>query len=223
MALSLAMGSHVVAAVAADQPTAFNMIFEHKHLSNTEAGQEIKYKFNRTVSDVTVLGQPFSDQVTIKVVAANPAGERDVDLQIYAGERARDLKKLPGLTINPVFNVYFAQGVSSFSMLAGGQMTYLQHAFSMGFRNKAKVEPVKVDYMGKSIDAHRISMTPYLGDVNESKMQGWEDAQYALVVSDQVPGEIVDLTATYKNKFRPELKVEERYTLDGISGLEGSK
>ena len=224
MALSLAMGSHVVAAVAADQPTATNMIFEHKHLSNTEQGNEVDYKFNRTVSDPKLLGQPFSDVVTLKVVSAKPTGERDVDLQIYTGERARDLKKLPGLTINPVFNVYFAQGVSSFSMLAGGQMTYLQRTFSMGFKDKAKVEPVKVDYKGKSIDAYHISMTPYVGDVNESKMQGWEGAKYDMIVSEHVPGEIVDLSATYTNKYREDgLKLVERYTLDGVSGLEGSK
>ena len=56
-------------------------------------------------------------------------------------------------------------------------------------------------------------------------MQGWEGAQYALVLSDQVPGEIVDLVSTYKNKFKgnEKLKLEERITLDGITGLEGVK
>lgn len=223
-ALSLALGSHVVAAVAADQPTAVNIIFDHKHLSNVDQGKEVKYKFNRTVSDPQLLGQPFSDVVTLKVVAAKPTGEKDCDLQIYTGERARDLQKLLGLTINPVFNVYFAQGVSSFGMLAGGEMNYLQRAFSMGFKDKAKVEPLKVDYKGKPVDAYRISMAPYVGDPNEVKMQGWEKAQYDMIVSDQVPGEIIDLKATYTNKYREEnLQLVERYTLDGVSGLEGSK
>lgn len=223
MALSL-IGSGVVAAVAADPPKATDMIFEHKHLSNTEAGQEIKYKFNRTVTDAKLLGQPFSDQVTMKVVDAKPTGERDVDLQIYSGDRARDLQRLPKLTINPVFNVYFAQGVSSYGMLAGGQMNYLQRAFSLGFKDKAKVEPVKVDYKGKTVDAYHISMAPYLGDPNESKMQGWEKSQYDMIVSEHVPGEIIELKATYTNKYREQdLKLVENYTLDGVSGLEGSK
>jgi hypothetical protein len=103
-------------------------------------------------------------------------------------------------------------------------MNYLQRAFSMGFKEKAKVEPIKVDYKGKPVDAYRISMAPYVGDPNEVKMQGWEKAQYDMIVSDQVPGEIIDLKATYTNKYREEnLQLVERYTLDGVSGLEGSK
>jgi hypothetical protein len=157
---------------------ALNMIFDHKHLSNVEQGKQIAYRFNRTVSDAKILGQPFSDDITLKVVGAKPTGEKDVDLQIYTGERARDLQKLPGLTINPVFLVYFNQAVNSFSMLAGGQQAYLTRVFSNGFKDKAKVEAIKVDYNGKKIDAHRISMAPYVGDRNESKMQGWEGAEY---------------------------------------------
>ena len=119
------------------------------------------------------------------------------------------------------FLVYFNQAVSTYNQLAGGQRPYLTRAFSMSFKDKAKIEPVKVDYKGKKIDAYRITVNPYKGDVNEAKMQGWEDAEYALVLSDQVPGEIIDLVAKYKNKY-PEknLKLVERITLDGATGLE---
>ena len=208
---------------AADQPLATTMIFDHKHLSNVEQGKEVTYRFNRTVSDAKLLGQPFSDDITLKVVGAKPTGERDVDLQIYTGERARDLQKLPSLTINPVFLVYFNQAVNSFSMLAGGQQAYLTRLFSNGFKDKAKVEPVKVDYKGKKIDAYRVSMAPYVGDPHKSKMEGWEGAEYVLVLSDQVPGEIVDLIAKYKNKYPGDLRLVERITLDGVSGVEDVK
>jgi hypothetical protein len=188
-----------------------------------EQGKTIDYKFKRTVSNPELLGQPFSDDITLKVVAEKPTGKKDVDLQIYTGERARDLQQMPDLTINPVFLVYFNQAVNSFSQLAGGQQPYLTRVFSLGFKDKAKVEPIKVDYKGKKIDAYRISMAPYLGDQNESKMQGWEGAEYVLVVSDQVPGEIIDLIAKYKNKYPGDLQLVERITLDGATGLEDIK
>jgi hypothetical protein len=223
LALFLAVSSGGAAAAAGDGPTAVDMIFEHKHLSNVEQGKEIGYRFNRTVSNPELLGQPFTDDIKLKVVAVKPTGEKDVDLQIYTGDRARDLQKLPGVTINPVFLVYFNQAVNSFSMLAGGQRSYLTRVFSLGFREKAKVEPVKVDYQGKKIDAYRISMAPYAGDQNQSKMQGWEGAEYVVVVSDHVPGEIVDLIAKYKNKYPGDLSLVERITLEGVSGVEEAK
>ncbi len=222
LALAVALWSGLAAAAAGDQPKPVDLIFEHKHLSNVEQGKEIDYRFQRNVSDPGLLGQPFSDDITLKVVAAKPDGGKDVDLQIYTGERARDLQKLPNMTVNPVFQVYFRQAVSSFSMLSGAKLPYLTRTFSMALKDKAKLEPVKVDYNGKKIDAYRISMKPYMGDNNETKMQGWEGAQYVLVLSDQVPGEIVDLVSTYKNRYpgNDKLKLEERITLDGVSGLE---
>jgi hypothetical protein len=224
-ALMVVMWSGMAVAAADDPPTAVNMIFEHKHLSNVEQGTEVDYKFNRTATDPQLLGQPFSDTITLKVVAAKPTGEKDVDLQIYSGERARDLQKLPGLTINPVFIVYFDQAVASFSMLAGAKLAYLRNVFSTALKEKTKVEPVKVDYKGKKVDAYRISMNPYATDENAPKMQGWEGAQYVIIVSDQVPGEIVDLVSTYKNKYKgnENLKLVERITLDGVTGLDGAQ
>jgi hypothetical protein len=222
-ALLVAPWSSVAVAAAGDQPDVVNIIFNHKHLSNVEAGHKIDYRFNRTVSDPQLLGQPFSDDITLKVVTAKPTGEKDVDLQIYTGDRARDLQKLGSISINPVFQVYFSQAVNSFSQLAGGQRPYLTRLFSLGFKDKAKIEPIKVDYKGKKVDAYRITMAPYLGDAAESKMQGWEGAEYTLVVSEQVPGEIIDLIAKYKNKYPGDLQLVERITLDGVTGLDTVK
>lgn len=223
VALLVAPVFGVTAIAADDKPSAVDMIFENKHLSNVKAGEQLDYKFKRTVSDPKMLGAPFSDDITLKVVAASPNGGKDVDLQIYTGDRARDLQKMPNRQHNPVFLVYFNQAVSSFRLLAGGHGAYLTRVFSTGFQDKAKVEPVKVEYKGKKIDAYRISMAPYAGDQNESKMQGWEGAEYVLVVSKDVPGEVVDLIAKYKNKYPGGLQLVERITLDGASGLEEVK
>ena len=81
VALTLALGSHVVGAVAADQPKATDLIFEHKHVAKLESGKQIDYKFNRTVTDPKILGQAFSDDITLKVAAdkedgKNSSGER---------------------------------------------------------------------------------------------------------------------------------------------------
>jgi hypothetical protein len=224
LALTVAACTGAAAAVAADPPKATDIIFEQKHLSNIDPGKEVDYKFNRTVSNADMLGQPFSDTITLKVTGMKPTGEKDVDLQIYTGERARDLQKLPDLTINPVFLVYFNQAVNSFHQLAGGQTPYLTRVFSEAFKDKAKVEPVQIDYKGKKVDAYRITMVPFLGDKSESKMQGWENSEFVIVVSKDVPGQIVDLISKYKNKYDDkDLHVVERTTLDGASGLEETK
>ncbi len=179
VAVALVMGSHAVSAAdepkpadtATGQPKAIDLIFERKHLTNVETGGEVVYKFKRTASDEKVLGVGFADDITLKVTGEKPDNNKDLMLQIYTGDRARDPQKLEKFSINPVFAVYFAQAVNTFSQLAGGQVNYLQKSFSDGWL-KAKVEPVKIDYKGKKIDAHRISMTPFVGDKYEVEDAG---------------------------------------------------
>jgi hypothetical protein len=220
-AVALALGSVSASAVAAETPKATDLIFESKHLDNLGAGSEVKYNFERKPTDPKVLGVGFTDDITLKVADEKDDGRKDLELQIYTGERARDLQKLEKFSINPVFAVYFSQAVSTFSQLAGGQVNYLQRAFSDGWL-KAKVDPIKVNYKGKEVEAYRISMTPFVGDKSEAKMQGWEGAKYDVIVSDAVPGDIVDLLATYHNRYPPaKLRLTERITLDGVTGLEG--
>lgn len=228
MALSLAASTGLaVAANAADpapgtpapatsnQPTAQNMIFEHKHLSNVDQGTALGYRFNRIVSNAQLLGEPFSDEVTVKVVGVRPTGEKDVDLQIYTGERARELQKIPNVTINPVFVVYFDLAVNTLTQLTGAKYGYLKTIFTHGFKDKSKIEPVKIDYKGKTLDAYRVTMLPYVGDPEATKLQGYEGAKFTMIVSDQVPGEVVQMTSVYESTVKEAPKLEERFTLDG--------
>lgn len=236
VALGVALGSGAVIAATDDKPATeqksdegssnevIARVFDHKHLANVDVGKELVYKFKRTVSNAELLGQPFTDDITLKVTGVKPDGGKDVDLQIYTGDRARDLQQMPGRLHNPVFLVYFNQAVNTFSMLAGGKSPYLTRVFSTGFKDKAKIEPIKITYNGKQVDAYRISMAPYVGDQAQAKMQGWEGAEYVIVVSDEVPGEVVDLISKYKNKYdKQDLQLVERITLDGVSGLEDAK
>lgn len=119
LALTVAACSGAAAAVAADPPKATDIIFEHKHLANLEPGKQIDYRFSRIVSDAKLLGESFADDITLKIVTGKPTGEKDVDLQIYTGDRARDLQKIPNVTINPVFIVYFKLAVSTLNTLTG--------------------------------------------------------------------------------------------------------
>ena len=228
VALSLAVSTAIAVANAADpaapaappsatsnQPTAMNVIFDHKHLSNVDQGTSLGYRFDRTPSDPKLLGEKFSDEITMKVTGIRPTGEKDVDLQIYTGERARELQKIPSVTINPMFIVYFDMSVNTLKQLTGAKYGYLKATFSDGFKDKAKIEPVKVDYKGKSIDAYRITMAPYVGDANAKTMQGYDVSKFILVVSDQVPGEVAQLTSFYESSLKEAPKLEERITLDG--------
>ena len=209
----------VAVSAAAEAPTAVALIFDHQHLQNTKKGDEITYNFARTVSDEKLTGSAFKDEIKLKIEDVDKDGKKNVALLVYTGERAREKKEVTEITINPMFVVAMQQAVSSYKMVAGGDFSYLKHNFSMALKDSAKVDPVKIDYNGKTVDGYRIGIVPFEKDQNVAKMKGYESSAFTFVVSDNVPGEIVEILTEIKNSAMEAPTFQERTTLAGVGGV----
>jgi hypothetical protein len=203
---------------ADDALKATPIIFEAEHLLNTKAGEELVYDFSRTVSDEAQLGLGFKDKITLKVADIKD-GKRAVDLQIYTGERARDLQKMTDMTINPMFIVTMQQAVSSFRAVGGGDLSYLKNRFTKNMDEKSLVEPCKIDFKGETIDAYRITVTPFSEDPNASRMKGYDASTFTFIISKNVPGEFVESVSVIKSSKEGSPNFEERTTLAGFGGV----
>lgn len=197
------------------KPSSADILFDHKHLSNTEAGTDLDYRFQRTVSHPDLLGQPFSDDIHVQVKKVGSDGTRDVVVKVYSGERAREPQVFDGLTGNPILVVFLDRAVASYMAIAGGKIPYLKDRFRTALRDRATIEPVKVMLADKAVDAQRVTVTPYAGDLNASKMRGFENSKFSFVVSDAVPGQFVELLATYENTDKAAPRLEERILMVG--------
>ena len=207
------------AAAAAQSPTATELVFDHQHLSNTKAGDEMVYKFARKVSDEAQGGPGFNDEIKLKIDEVDKEGKKNIALQIFTGERGRDTQKITELTINPVFVVGMQQAIASFRLLAGGDLSYLKHRFGMNLRDKSKVEAIKFDFKGQTIDGYKIEVAPFEDDPNIAKMKGYEVSQFTFIVSPNVPGEIAEMYSATRSSAKDALSLEERTTLAGFGGV----
>ncbi|HMN38589.1 MAG TPA: hypothetical protein PKD49_12895 [Hyphomicrobium sp.] len=203
---------------AAEELKAAPIIFETQHMNNTAAGDELVYDFARTVSNEELLGKGFKDKITLKVGAVKD-GKRSLDLQIYTGERARDLQKMTDMTINPMFIVTMQQAVASFRTVGGGDFAYLKNRFAKNMDQKSSVEKVKIDFKGQTVDAYRIDVEPYKGDPNADRMRGYEISTFEFIISPSVPGELVEALSTIKSSTEGSPSFEERTTLAGYGGV----
>lgn len=198
-------------------PTAVDVLFERKHLDALEKGTELAYRFERTVSDPKLLGEAFSDDIKIGVNKVSDAG-RELAVQIFSGERARDLQTIPDMTGNPLLVVFLDRSVLNMSRLSGAQGPYLKGAFRTALREKATIEPTKIDYAGKTVDGYKIALAPYASDPNASKLQGYEGSRFSFVVSEAVPGHFVELISIFESTMPEMPKLEERITVAGVVG-----
>jgi hypothetical protein len=203
------------AAAQLAKPSSVDILFERKHLSNAPAGTDLVYKFQRTVSATEVLGQPFSDEIKIEIKKAAPDGSRDLFVKVYTGERARDPQFFDGLTSNPILIVFLDRAISSYMSVAGGKVPYLKDKLRTAMRERATIEPVKVKLGDKVVDAQRVTVSPYVGDLNASKMRGYENSRFSFVVSEAVPGQYVELLAVYENNSKDAPRLEERTVMVG--------
>lgn len=208
----------VAVARAADGLKASPMIYESKHLRDTKQGDELVYDFSHKVSDENLGGKPWSDKITLRIVDIKD-GKRAVEMQIYSGERARELQKIPSLEINPLFIVSMQQLVASVSSITGGDFNYLKVRMTKELDNKGQVEPVKVDYKGQTHDGYRITITPWKGDPSAPKMKGYDDTSFSMIISPSVPGELVETISNVKSSEKGSLAFEDRHAIAGFGGV----
>ena len=201
------------------KPTPIDILFERKHLTNVVAGTELVYRFDRTVTQPELLGQPFSDDIKVEIKKVEPNGTRAVVVKVFTGERARDPQPIDELTGNPVLVVFLDRAVASYMAVAGGKVAYLKDKFRTALRERATVTPVKVKLADKVTDAYKISVQPYAGDLNAQKMRGYENSSFSFVVSEAVPGQFVELVSIYENNAKDAPRLEERMLMVGAEVL----
>lgn len=203
-------------AAANDAPKAVDLLFEAKHIAEVPAGTELKYNFDRKPSDEKLLGAGYSDSIKLKIDGDGAPGKKNVTVEIFTGERAREPNHTTDLDGNPMLLVYLDTALGHFRQLAGGDYSYLKHKFSKSFED-AKVKPVKVSYKGADVDGYSVTVQPFAADPSKNKMRGFEVSEFTIVVSDKVPGQFAQMVSRFNNSDKGAPTLEERTTLDGVS------
>jgi hypothetical protein len=218
----VAAGAHFLApimlsslAAYAGPPTPVELLFEGKHLSELAPGTQITYRFDRIVSDPSLLGESFSDEIKLVVTSVTPTGA-GVALSIFTGERARSIQMLTNMIGNPVLIVFLDRALNNMSQLVGITRPYLKDRIRLGLREKAVLEPIELSYNGSKTEGFRITVIPFEGDPREGKMLGYERSKLTFVVSEAVPGKLVEMTSTYESALPGAPHLQERITMLGM-------
>ncbi|RUO99039.1 hypothetical protein [Hyphomicrobium sp.] len=216
---AVAAASLSAAAYAADAPKPADILFETPHIKSVPAGTDLVYKFERKPSNPKLLGDGYSDDIKLKVESDGEPGKKNVRLELYTGDRAREPQEITNMDGNPLLIVYLDNAVAHFRMLAGGDPSYLKGAFKKGLADDAKITPVKIDYKGQSVDGFRVSLAPYANDPAKSKMNGYEVSTFSIALSDKIPGYFAKMASEYTNSDKNAPTLEETTTLVGVGDV----
>jgi hypothetical protein len=204
------------AAMAEDMPKPADILFNRPHIASVAAGTVLDYKFVRKPSNEKALGPGFSDDITVKIDSDAAAGKKNVVVQIYSGDRAREPQRITGMDGNPLLIVYLDGAVSHFRQLAGGDSAYLKGMFSRYLASGATVAPVKILYKGQEVSGYQVTATPFANDPARAKMKGFEGATFKIALSDKIPGYLAQMVSNYTSTDKTAPSLVETTTLEGV-------
>lgn len=213
-AIVMAIAASATATLAiAENYEAADLIFKERHLDLVGKGTGVAYKFEHKVSDEKLMGKAFTDDIKIAVTDVNAEGQRILDVTVFTGDRQRPVQNYDGLTINPVFIWFLDKCVENFRTIAGGKQPYLKGRMRDSFLDKPKLEDVKIEFGGKTIDAKKVTIVPFANDPNRQKMQGYENSAFSFVLSKDIPGYFYELTADFVSTQPGSGKLNDRLVL----------
>jgi hypothetical protein len=201
---------------AGETPKPSDILFNRPHIASVAPGTELVYKFERKPSDPKVLGEGFTDDIKVKVESDGAPGKKNVLIEMYSGDRARDPQRITDMDGNPMLIVYLDSAVSHFRLLAGGDGAYLKGMFSKNLGDGATIAPVTIIYKGQPVDGYRVTSTPYANDPAKAKMNGFEGATFTIALSDKIPGYFAKMVSEYTNTDKNSPTLEETTTLEGV-------
>jgi len=216
---ALTMLSLSAASSAGEMPKPAEILFDRPHIASIAAGTTLDYKFVRQPSDEKLLGKGFTDDITVKVESDGVPGKKNLLINIYSGERAREPQRITDMDGNPMLIIYLDNAVSHFRELAGGDSAYLKGMFSRYLGDGATIAPVTITYKGQPVDGFRVTATPYANDPAKAKMNGFEGATFTIALSDKIPGYFAKMVSTYMSTDKTAPSLTETTTLEGVGDV----
>jgi DNA repair exonuclease SbcCD nuclease subunit len=207
----LVSGVPVKYAGAEEGASAADLLFDRPYLERVEPGSAIVYDYKLTSTDKERFGEDFTDTIRLRVDVSNKdVKKRTANLDLFSGARERHIGPMPQTSGNPAIMIVLEQDTFDLQRTLGGQPSYFRNKIRRALRDSAQVEKTTVKFGSGDVEARRITIEPFKGDANFSRVPEFADMVYEFVVADAVPGGVYsvssyipspkDTTATLKKK-----------------------
>lgn len=182
----------VPAAESEDQYSEANrLLFDRDHLSNVEGSPTLIYELERGGAE----GEAFTDRIKVHLTR-NADGETfKAEVDYLTGKRQRYFPGVAEAEGNPVLKAFLQREVVTMEDETGGNWRYFQKAIKRALANDAQVEDVTFRYEGRSVEGKRVHLVPYREGKHSARLGEFSGAEYDLVLSEAVPGELYRMEA----------------------------
>jgi hypothetical protein len=175
-------------------------LFESDHLGGIRRAERLEYRFEREAAAATAEDAgPYTDRVDIDV-RPRADGGKDVWTDFLSAERHVPFPPLMDFHGNPVVMFFLERDVGEMHRLTGGTATYFRNRIRQAFVDQAQFKTIELQRDGKAMTATEITLTPFTQDPHVAVFPGLAEKRYRFVLSDAVPGSIVEIQSEAPSK-----------------------
>ena len=164
-------------------------LFKTDHLANVAAPKKLHYRFERRGS----LEPALDDDATVAVSVVD--GKRNTVVDYLHGEQRMELPPITDVDGNPILLHFLERELREMRRLTRGSVSYYRKRIRMALAADPPVTRTTVEHQGRSLQASRIRVDPYLDDPARSRYPKFATRFYTLILSKDIPGEIYQLRA----------------------------
>ena len=189
-----------VASFAEEQPIseAEKSLFLADHLQSVSGAQVLRYSFQKRGT----LDPTFDDSIEVEV--SELSGTRAFETRCMTGSKKLELPAIEGAKGNPALLCFLERDIREMERITGGKKWFFQKRIRLALADGPEVKPIKVKFAGKEIVAREIRITPYAKDSLRQKFDKYADKYYVFLLSDEVPGGILEVDAVIPDGAKPD-------------------
>lgn len=162
-------------------------LFETPHLNNIVRPETLDYQFEQTGPAA------FADQVSVRIDQIHPDGTKYVSFEFLTGAHHAFFPAVDNFSGNPLLMVFLEHDVEEMKDQVGIAAAYFRNRIRTAFIDQAQMSETSIQFDGKSIAAHRITLKPFAADHRFDHLPTVQGKTYDFVLSDQVPGQLAEL------------------------------
>jgi hypothetical protein len=184
-------------------------LFESHHLDAIRHPAKIEYQFKHEAGADT-----YTDKVSLDV-EPRADGKKDVSVDFLSGDHHMPFPPALGFNGNPVLMYFLERDVTEMHRVTGGAATYFRNRIRQAFVDRAETHPTSVTVDGKEQKGTEITLAPFRDDPLIARFADFKDKTYRFVLSDAVPGEIVEIGTVVPGADGAAPRVAETMTFAG--------
>ncbi|MBP0484698.1 hypothetical protein [Sagittula salina] len=183
-----------LAAEQLDGKATYDLLFREHTLDDVEPGQTLTY--TRAVSNTLNPAAAERDSGQIEMSFDKERALMAVLELKREDDKHRGLGRFPASVGNPMIMFFYESVVRDMAESAGGSPFYIRNRVKDSLVKSSEVIAGEAEVDGKVIPTQSVTLRPFENDPNADRMKGFDELELEVVMSDEVPGWYVSLTAS---------------------------